>query len=222
MPERLVFADAAGAADVLVFAQRAVGLGDGVVRVRARGGVLLVSCAPLAPRTLLDATPTILGMRVARVDPELECDLTVAAGGLTAGGAGELVLPATAVTATWAGISPPQSGWAGDGSVRAAAVAAVAQRGIATVAERLPADPGDDVVHAVRAAVWGAPADELGGLPAGAAFAAFALGFIRGDDDARVRAHGAWTRLSLPRGHVLVRERTAGGLTPVRATGRVG
>lgn len=223
MPERLVFTDAAGAGDLLVFAGRAAGLGDGVVRLRAQGGVLLASCAPIAPRTLLDPTPTVIGMRVGRVDPELECDLTVPAAALTAGEEpAQLLLPETGVTAPWAGISPPRSGWAGDGALPAAAIAAAAQRGIAEVARRLPAEPGEDVVHGVRAAVWAAPDPALAQLPAGAAFAAFALGFLRGDEDGLVRTHGAWTRLSLPRGHVLVRDRSRGGLTPVRATGRAG
>ena len=52
-------------------------------------------------------------MRVLGADPELECDLAVAASGLhpvvddpTAVG-----LPPTAVAPAWAGVSPPRAGW---------------------------------------------------------------------------------------------------------------
>ncbi len=51
------------------------------------------------------------------------------------------------------------------------------------------------------------------------AFAAFALGFIAGGEEAPVRRSGAWTRVSLTRGHVLVRGPVRSGLTAVRATG---
>lgn len=220
MPHRLLFPDASTAADVLTFAQRAARLGDGAIRLQAHDGTLAVTCAPLAPRSLLDQTPTVLGMRVVRVDPELVCDLVVEGSALaTAGDPHALVLPDSAVTATWAGVSPPRSGWAPAGELAAAALAARAQWGIATVAETVPADPGEDAVHAVRARVWGAGDDALGGLPLGVAFAAFALGFIVGEEWAAVRVNGPWTRVSLARGHVLSRGTTRAGMTAVRSTG---
>ena len=46
----------------------------------------------------------------------------------------------------------------------------------------MPQNPGEDAVRAIRASVWGAPDEALGGLPLGAAFAAFALGFIVGEE----------------------------------------
>ncbi len=49
----------------------------------------------------------------------------------------------------------------------------------------------------------------LDGLPAGAAFAAFALGFLGGSEQ-KVFRNGRWFRLSGLRGHVLVR--TGAGL----------
>jgi len=218
---RLLFLDPQAAADLLTFASRAVRLGDGAVRLRAEGGVLVTTAAPLAPRGLLDATPTVLGLRVSQVDPEVECDLVVEASGLLAApdDARAVVLPETALTATWAGISPPRRGWEQTGTVDAAVLAARAQFGVAAVADALPTDPGDDVVRAVRAEVWGQPDDALGGLPLGTAFAAFALGFIGGAEEAVVRRNGPWTRLSLSRGHVLVRGSVRAGLTAVRSTG---
>ena len=64
--------------------------------------------------------------------------------------------------------------------VEASVLAAKAQGGIARVAEAVPTDAGEDVVRAIRASVWGAPDEELGGLPLGAAFAAMSMGFISG------------------------------------------
>lgn len=219
MPHELRFPDAPTAADALVFAQRAARLGDGAVRLRAQDGLLVMTSAPLAPRTLLESTPTVLGMRVIAVDPELVCDLVVDASTLRTSGATGLALPDSAVTAPWAGISPPRSGWAVSGATAAATLASRAQWGIAAVAEAVPTDAGDDVVHTVRASVWGAGDEDLAGLPLGVAFAAFALGFIAGEEQAVVRRNGPWTRVSLSRGHVLVRDTVRSGLTPVRTTG---
>jgi hypothetical protein len=219
--ERLTFPDPQAAADLLTFASRASRLGDEAVRLQAADGMLLVTSAPLAPRGLLDATPTVLGLRVMHVDPEVECDLVVTASELTAAldDASAVSLPATAVTATWAGITPPRSGWEERGSLPAATVAARAQYGIAAVADQVPTDAGEDAVRAVRAEVWGASDDALDGLPLGVSFAAFALGFIAGEEDAVVRTVGPWTRVSFARGHVLARRSIRSGLTPVRRTG---
>jgi hypothetical protein len=218
---RLIFPDPEAAADLLTFASRAARLGDGAVRLRAAGGTLVTTCAPLAPRGLLDSTPTVLGMRVGTVDPELECDLVVEAEALAPSldEPSSVALPATAVVAAWAGISPPRSGWTPTGTLSAAVLAARAQWGIAAVADGVPADAGEDAVRAVRARVWGPADDALAGLPLGVAFAAFALGFIAGEEEAPVRAAGPWSRVTLARGHVLVRGPLRSGLTPVRRTG---
>lgn len=221
MSARLLFPDPQAAADLLTFSSRAVRLGDGTVRVRAQGGVLVTTSAPLAPRGLLDATPTVLGLRVSAIDPELECDLVVEASGLLPApdDASAVLLPATATSPAWAGVSPPRTGWETVDAVDAAVLAQRAQYGVAAVADALPADAGEDVVRAVRARVWGEADEALGGLPLGTAFAASALGFIAGAEEAVVRRSGAWTRVTLQRGHVLVRGPVRSGLTAVRATG---
>ncbi len=177
--------------------------------------------AVLAPRGLFDATPTILGMRAVRADPELECDFVVAATGLSASpdDPAALALPDSALAPAWAGISPPRDGWTPAGEVDASALAARAQWGISAVADRLPQDPGEDVVRIIRSEVWGAPAPELGGVPLGAAFAAFGLGFIGGEETAQIYTAPSWSRLTLGRGHVLIRRPPREGLTPVRTTG---
>ncbi|MFT4052363.1 MAG: hypothetical protein QM677_08955 [Microbacterium sp.] len=230
MPPRLLFPDAASAADVLVFAERSARLGDGALHLRARGGTLTVTSAPLAPCTLLEATPTVLGMRAARVDAELVCDLVVDATRLTASADDPTAidLPESGVSAAWAGISPPRTGWVEVDTLGSDVLRAVADRGVAEVARAVPVDAGEDAVRAVRVAVWSVPAPEAAGLPAGVAFAALCLGFLGESERARVLRAGPWTRLSLRRGHVLHKLRephrgpTRAGLTAVRATGHGG
>lgn len=221
MSQRLVFPDPQAAADVITFAGRAARLGDTAVRLQAANGTLVMTTAALAPRTLLDATPTVLAMRVLPVDPELVCDLAVEASALspTVDDDTAVSLPETALAPAWAGIAPPRGGWTPAGEITASVLAARAQWGIAAVADSVPRDAGEDAVRAVRATVWGAPDDALNGLPLGVAFAAFALGFIAGDESARVLTCGPWTRVTLTRGHILVRGPMAQGMTPVRRTG---
>ena len=180
-----------------------------------------MTSAPLAPRGLFDSTPTVLGMRALPVDPELVCDIVVEASALVASGddPAAVELPSTALAPSWAGVSPPRSGWSAQPGIAASDLAARAQWGIAAVAEAIPQDPGEDAVRAVRASVWGASDDALGGLPLGTAFAAFALGFIAGEEVARVLTSGPWTRVTLTRGHVIVRGPARVGLTDVRSTG---
>jgi hypothetical protein len=219
VPSYLRFPESAAASDASTFARRSALLGDGTIRLQASGGVLVMTCAALAPQSLLEATPTVLGMRMVGVDPELVCDLVVPAASLTLDVTGHaLALPETAVSATWAGISPPRSGWTETAGISAASLAQRAQWGIAAVAEALPETPGEEVVRATRARIWGDADDELHGLPRGVAFAAHTLGFIGGEEYARVFTAGPWTRLTLQRGHVLTRSTVRSGLTPVRST----
>lgn len=221
MPASLLFPDPHSARDVLTFAGRAAPLSDGALRLRARAGTLAMSAAALAPAQLGEQTPTILGMRFVAIDPELECDLTISASSLTADPERPeaLLLPDAAVSAPWAGVSPPRSGWSSARTVPASVVAARAQWGMAAVAHQVPAAAGEEIVHRVRAEVWGQPDADLADLPRGVAFAASTLGFVQGEEDAMIRHSGVWTRLSLSRGHVLVRSGVPQGLTPVRRTG---
>ncbi|GAA1469488.1 hypothetical protein [Microbacterium thalassium] len=222
MSQRLLFSDSAAAADALTYSSRTAPLGDGAVRLRATGGVMAMTSAPLAPRGLLDPTPTVLGMRVLAVDPELECDLVVEASTLVRADddPAAVVLPDSSVSAGWAGVAPPRAGWQQVGAFDAALLAERAQHGVTAVAGAMPENPGEDVVRQVRASIWGAPDAALDELPLGAAFAAYALGFLSGDESARVLTAASWTRITLERGHVLVRRPAASGLTAVRATGR--
>lgn len=224
MPDRLLFADPEFAADALTFAGRASRLGEDAVRLQAGGGVLAMTAAALAPQGIGDATPTVLGMRALSVDAELICDLVVTASALRADpdDPRAVMLPETSLAAAWAGIAPPRSGWTAAPGIAASTLGEKAHGGMARVARAMPTDPGEDVVRTVRATIWGAPEPELGDLPLGAAFAAATLGFISGEETVRVFTAPRWTRLSLRRGHVLVRGPVASGLTPVRSTGRAG
>ncbi len=221
MSQRLIFADAPAAADALTFAGRAARVGDGAVRLRASEGTLTMTSAPFAPRGLFDSTPTVLAMRALPVDPELECDLVVEASELVSvdDAPDQLQLPDVGLAPSWAGVSPPRGGWVQIETIATSVLAARAQWGIAAVAESIPQNPGEDAVRAVRAAVWGAADDALGGLPLGVAFAAFTLGFIVGEEDAAVRTSGSWTRVTLRRGHIIVRGPARVGMTAVRETG---
>ena len=222
MSPRLRFPDAAAAADALTFAGRAAAVDpDASVRLVAASGTLAMTAGVLAPRSLLEPMPTVLAMRVLPVDVELECDLTVTATGLTASlDESEVSLPETAVRAAWAGVSPPRSGWERSPSLTSSVLAARAQWGMASVAHELPADPGEEVVRSVRARVWGEADADLNGIVRGVAFAAVSMGFVLGEEEIPVRTAPGWTRLTLQRGHVLVREPRRSGLTAVRATGR--
>ena len=205
MPTPLNLADAETAVDAQTFASRAARVGDGAVRLRATGGILVMTCAPIAPRGILDTAPTILGVRVLAADPELACDLIVDGASLRAQGV-TLELPDAGMRAAWAGISPPVSGWAVRGEISSTELAGAAHRGMEEVATAVPTSAGEDVVRQVRTAVWGAPDPELDGLPRGVGFVAQVLGFLGQDaETVPLREAGAWLRLSLRRGHVLVR-----------------
>ncbi|MPT13866.1 MAG: hypothetical protein E2601_02985 [Microbacterium sp.] len=218
MTPQLLLADPDTAKDVLTFTGRAARVSDEGMRLQAHQGVLALTTAVLAPQGLFDQTPTILGMRIVRADPELECDLVIDALRST-DDPQRLALPETALSPAWAGVAPPRQGWALESTLPASVIAQRAQWGISAVAHGAGPGSGEEAVRALRAAIWGEPDDDLGGLPRGVAFAADALGFISGEEDVPVTRSGRWTRLAFRRGHVLARGPVASGLTGVRATG---
>lgn len=188
------------------------------MRFRGAGGVLTMTTAVLASRGLLDATPTVLAMRVLPVDPELECDLSVPASQLAAASDTAIDLGETAVRPAWTGVTPPRAGWAPSGRIASDVLAARAQWGMAAVADALPSDPGEEIVRAARLRVWAEPDEALGSQLRAVAFGAVAMGFVLGEEHARVFSAPGWARLSLSRGHILVRVPRS-GMTEVRATG---
>jgi hypothetical protein len=101
-------------------------------------------------------------------------------------------------------MGPPRSGWELVGDLSAEELRTVATQGIAEITEGVPAGSGAQVVAAMRQRVWSRESRTVPPIPSGAAFAAYALGFLA-QEGARVSAHGRWTRLTTASGHVLVR-----------------
>lgn len=221
MPHQLLLADPETSKDVLTFLGRAARISDEGVRLQAAQGVLALTGAALAPHGLFDQTPTVLAMRIVHADPELECDIVVSELTPTDDPLA-LTLPDTGLSPAWAGVAPPRGAWQPESTLPASVIAQRAQWGISAVARGATPGAGEEAVRALRAAIWGEPDDDLGGLPRGVAFAADAFGFISGEEDVPVMRSGRWTRLAFRRGHVLARGPVATGLTAVRGTGSIG
>lgn len=211
MAATLPLADAATRDDLRIFLERLVRVGQEEVRLLTRGTTLAVYGCTQAPRGITDPVPVVLVMRafeLSEVVPE-PVDTTVQARALLdriarLGFVGRtLELPEVTALAAWSGVLPPVSGWEPAGAIDAASLARVASEGITRVADALPDSPGDAVVQQVRAAVWGS--EVAPGIPAAAAFACEALGFLREDEPVRLSKSVTWTRLSTSRGHVIVR-----------------
>ena len=216
-------ADPASLDDLQVFLARAQRVEDGSVRLIGGSGVLAVYAAVLYPVGLLDETPTVLGLRTLALTSTEPFDVVVpirsllqrveraqqlAVAALDEGREAptSVGLPMQVQTATWAAISPPRGGWRAVPGPDAATLTAVAEQGIAEVAEVVPDAVGESIVRRVRAEVWGREIAGAEHIPAGAGFAAVSLGFL-GDDEVRTYETGPWTRLTTRRGHVLVKRR---------------
>lgn len=191
---------------------------DDGIRLQGSNGVLALTASALAPEGLFDQMPTILAMRIVHADPELECDIVVDELAQDED-ARMLTLPETGRSPAWAGVAPPRGGWEPAGALEASMIAQRAQWGISAVARGAAPGAGEEAVRSLRAAIWGQPDADLGGLARGVAFAAHAFGFVSGEESVPVSTSGRWTRLAFRRGHVLSRGPMATGLTAVRATG---
>jgi hypothetical protein len=206
-------ADAPSLDDLQVYLSRAARVEEGSVRLIAGSGVLAAYCSVFAPAGLLDESATVLGLRTFALTQPTGFDVVVPVRSLIqrierAQGerATTVGLPMEVNTATWAAISPPRGGWQQIGEVLPALLEGSARAGIRDVAAAVPDGVGEQIVRRVRGEVWGRPIAGAEHIPSGAAFAAFALGFL-GDDPVRVYESGPWTRLSTQRGHVLVKRR---------------
>lgn len=209
--QSLALADHATRDDLRVYLERLQRAGLPEVRLVSRGAALAVFGCTQAPAGLTDPVPVVLVMRAfaLREEPASPVDETVQGRALLdrlarLGLIGlALDLPETVVTAAWAGVLPPTAGWEPEGVLDAASLASVAEEGAARISGALPEQPGEAVVRGVRAAVWGV--EIAPGVPAAAAFAAEALGFLRDEDRAALSRTLTWSRLSTSRGHVMVR-----------------
>jgi hypothetical protein len=205
--------DAPSLDDLQVFLSRAARVEDGSVRLIAGSGVLAVYCSVFVPAGILDESATVLGLRTLALTEPATFDAVVPMRSLQqrleraqAEGVTTIGLPMEVNTATWAAVSPPRGGWQARGEVAPALLDTAARAGIRDVASAVPDGAGEQIVRKVRSEVWGKPIAGAEHIPSGAAFAAFALGFL-GEDPVRVYETGPWTRLSTQRGHVLVKRR---------------
>lgn len=199
--------------DLRTFLERLHKAGQPEARVTSRGRVLAVYGCTQAPRGITDVVPVVLVMRAfpLQAAPEPGVDTTVTVRSLLDrlarldGAELELDLPDVTMMAAWAGVLPPVSGWERTGSLDPASLAQVARAGIERVAAALPDDPGEAVVHRVRASVWGL--EIAPGIPAAAAFAAESMGFLGapGGEPAQIARSLTWTRVTCAHGHVVVR-----------------
>jgi hypothetical protein len=207
--------------DLHVFLERAARIEDGSVRLIAGSGILAVYVAVLYPAGLHDETPTVLGLRTFALRNTDVFDSVVPLRSLLtrieraeseatdADAPVEVTLPLEVYTATWAAISPPRGGWTPLPATTAEVLDAAGRAGIDEVAAAVPSAAGEQVVRVIRSEVWSRSIRGLEHIPAATGFAALSLGFI-GDDGAEtvsVYETGPWTRLTLARGHVLVKRR---------------
>ena len=209
LPAPLLLDDLQAYADLRTFVTRGRSLDeDGAIRLQADGTVLAAYVGVLPGRGLM-GDGAVVGLRTMRLATPASVDTTVSLAALadrlardTAEG---LEMPPVSVQTAWAALTPPRGGWEPVGSLDAGALVEVARAGIAEVAHGAPAGAGGHAVTDLRQRVWGRLTETVPPVPAGAAFAAYALGFLGESERCDVVAHGRWTRLSSPRGHVLVR-----------------
>ena len=217
-PPVLDFADVESLQDLATFVSRARAVdANGAIRLQVSGDALAAWVCVLPGRGLL-GQGVVLGLRVMPLAPgsAQAMDVAVPLAAITdrlarRGSAGEvgssLPVPPGTATPSWTALTPPRTGWQPVGSVPAESLLAAATDGIAEVAQGTPAGAGGHAVDALRNRVWSAPlpGHPESGVPTGAGFAAYTLGFARPGEQAQVHGTGGWTRVSLPAGHVLTR-----------------
>ena len=219
MSQTFSLVDSLSLGDLQVFLSRAQRVEDGSVRLISGSGVLAVYVAVLVPAGLLDDSPTVLGLRTFALTGANTFDVVVPVRSLIERlnrlqsevvdpvAPVTVTLPMQVNTVTWAAISPPRGGWKSLESVEASVLESVAKAGIDEVAAAVPTGTGEQIVQRVRSEVWGHPIAGFEYVPAGAAFAGLALGFLGGAGPVRIYETGPWTRLTSERGHVLVKRR---------------
>lgn len=211
MAQSFALLDHATREDLRVYLERLLRAGEAEARLVTRGDALAVYGCVQAPEGLLDTAPVVLVMRAFALSeaPQPAIDVTVAARALLdriarLGVLGlHLEVPEVTASAAWAGVLPPVSGWESAGALDSQSLADVAKDGMQRIAKALPDNPGEAIVRSVRRSVWGSEiAPEL---PAISAFAGEAMGFLRGSEAAVISRSRTWVRVSMSRGHVLIR-----------------
>lgn len=198
--------DERAAADFATFVGRALRVNpDGALRLQAAGEVLACWVEVLPGRGLVHSG-LALGLRVQRLAEPASLDTAVSLAALRdriARGLDDAIpVPPHEVSAPWLAISPPRSDWEPVAELSVERLRDAARVGVLEVADGAPEGSGAAAVADLRHRVWTRAVDEV--VPAGAAFAADALGFLVGET-AVVHRRGPWTRLSTPAGYVLTR-----------------
>lgn len=213
--DELLLDDAGTVADLRTFVTRARTADDGAIRLQGAGHVLAAYVCVMRAKLLGEGTPTILGLRTMALGTPSNIDVTVplasVADRLARMADDDLRLPVPPVTVheSWAGVSAPRSAWQEIGTVSADALIAVAKAGVQEIGQIIPVNPGALLVNNIRASVWGRPMEGLPGeVPGGAAFAAYALGFVAPGESATIFSSHKWLRISTTRGHILVRPKS--------------
>lgn len=210
----LQFADSETLADLGTYVARARSLDvDGAIRLQSQGMALAAYVGVLPGRELV-MSGAVIGLRVMALAEPADLDVTVSlasvverlARGRTTPRASmdTFSIPPTTVQVGWAAMAPPREGWEVVGDLTVEELRTVATQGIAEITEDTPEGSAAQAVAAIRQRVWSRDSRTTPPIPSGAAFAAYALGFLT-HNTARVFAHGRWTRLSTATGHVLVR-----------------
>ncbi|NLS08756.1 hypothetical protein HGQ17_01795 [Nesterenkonia sp. MY13] len=219
MTQHLHFAEAAALQDLNTFVKRGRKINEQGIRLQAVGTVLAAWLPVMTPSTLTSRIPAVLGLRTMALAEPSEADLTVELGAVAERLARmnpvdvQFPLPPSQINAPWAAVTPPRSGWEPAGTIRDAQLRQAAESGISEVARVVPETAGAHVVEQVRERIWGAdlqeslPALNIAGIPAGAAFGAYSLGFLSDDETATSTVHtlGRWVRLSSAGGFILAR-----------------
>ncbi|MBB5117556.1 hypothetical protein AF335_03330 [Streptomyces eurocidicus] len=242
--QRLSFADAGEAADLVAFLARLIHYDRAAaVRLQADGGVLAVFGRPPSFEVLAIRTARLAGGA-----GETVFDTTVSAGQLadaldtatpSADGGLEITVPDAVTGPPWAGVLPPRGGWQRVAGLPD--VAAVRGAVAAAVAEFRARDEALPEQHRTRGErdrigreIWSRTLGETG-LPLRAVHAAQALGFLRplpagavvrqlarvgggvgpAPEPLTLFAAGGWLRLRTPYGSVVVR---VGGVTGLTVT----
>lgn len=137
-----------------------------------------------------------------------------------------MLLPTERPRESWTGVTPPLSGWRQTATLSSDILIRVAEDGIEEVGERVGGGLGQILAEEIRTNTWTRPLPELaqqplwqqdqqGELqqqtsslpPAGAAFAAHALGFLKSGGTGHVSEATGWWRIAFPAGQVLIRRR---------------
>ncbi|MEO8221072.1 MAG: hypothetical protein ABI563_09840 [Specibacter sp.] len=213
--DELVLADAGTLADLRTFVTRARAADDGAIRLQGAGHVLAAYVCVMRAKLLGEGTPTILGLRTMALASASGVDATVSLASVADrlarmdGDDVRLPIPPMGVNESWAAVSAPRGAWEEAGTISADTLIAVAKAGVQEIGQIIPVNPGALLVNNVRSSVWGRPMDGVSGeVPGGAAFAAYALGFVAPGESGTVYRSHKWLRISTNRGHILVRPKS--------------